>query len=341
LTNAEGGTGLGLAITKKLVEALGGQISVVSDVGNWTKFTVDFPFTNKLVDIEELSLRLRETTIFLVSDENSVDTKGMEAVFSRFMVDYAHFPTMRDLARVIATEGALSEDGTYVCMVQEDLYDKETYELLTGNARACLVTFGPNFTVEKCLRHYRSLVETFPSVLIQNLGVFAQDLTRDPQRDCSVKSTGTFNNELGALRVLIAEDNLVNQKVLTRILNRLNVTSIAVVGNGLEAVEREAVEEFDLILMDMQMPKMDGIEACIEINQRTGGHPRAKIVFVTAHVSDSFRQTCLENGAFGYLPKPCTLEGVSEVLRHAMGQGSLFSPVYTASWNQNTAPPTS
>jgi DNA-binding NarL/FixJ family response regulator len=93
-----------------------------------------------------------------------------------------------------------------------------------------------------------------------------------------------------------------------------------------------------LILMDMQMPKMDGIEACIEINKCTGGHPRANIVFVTAHVSDSFRQTCLENGAFGYLPKPCTLEGVSEVLRHAMGQGSLFSPVYTASWNQNTSP---
>jgi hypothetical protein len=98
LTNTKGGTGLGLAITKKLVEALDGHILVVSDVGNWTKFTVDFPFTNKLVDIEELSSRLRATTIFLVSEENSVDTIGMEAVFSRFMVNYAHFPTMRDLA---------------------------------------------------------------------------------------------------------------------------------------------------------------------------------------------------------------------------------------------------
>jgi hypothetical protein len=82
------------------------------------------------------------------------------------------------------------------------------------------------------------LVETFLSVLIQNLGVFAQDLTRDPQRDCSIKSTGTFSNKLGALRVLIAEDNMVNQKVLARMLNRLNVISITVVGNGLEAVSR-------------------------------------------------------------------------------------------------------
>jgi CheY-like chemotaxis protein len=183
-------------------------------------------------------------------------------------------------------------------------------------------------------------VETFPSVLVQQLGTFVHELTIDPNQDDTTTNaqSRSLNSEFSTLRILIAEDNLVNQKVLTRILNRLDVVSIAVVNNGEEAVRREATESFDLILMDMQMPKMDGLEACKEINKREDGHPKAKIVFVTAHVSDSFRQTCLDNGAIGYLPKPCSVEGVNEVLRHAVGQGSMFSPLYQTSWNQNTGP---
>jgi CheY-like chemotaxis protein len=116
------------------------------------------------------------------------------------------------------------------------------------------------------------------------------------------------------LRILIAEDNLVNQKILKRILERLEVGSIAIVGNGEEAVRREAAEQFDLVLMDMQMPVMDGIEACRAILQRPYGHPIARVVFVTAHVVDSFQQTCIDNGAIGFIAKPCTLKDVEAAL---------------------------
>lgn len=338
LSNAQGGTGLGLAITKKLVQALAGEIRVESEVGSWTKFISDFPFPNKPVDIDDLSFRLGSSTVFVVADENAESTKRLEEVFKTFLVDYCYFPSMKELAEVIATEGALSEERSYICLVHEHLFDKETYDILHNRANSCLVTFGPDFSVEKCRKHYRSLVETFPSVLVQQLGMFAQELTADPGRDSTNKSMASLTNEFSALRIMIAEDNLVNQKVLTRILNRLHVFNIVVVDNGVEAVELEAAKEFDLILMDMQMPKMDGIEACKEINKREGGHAKANVLFVTAHVSNTFRESCLKNGAIGYLPKPCTVEGVKEALRHAVGQGSMFSPVYQTSWNKHTTP---
>jgi CheY-like chemotaxis protein len=116
------------------------------------------------------------------------------------------------------------------------------------------------------------------------------------------------------LKVLIAEDNLVNQKVLRRLLNRINVDNITVVDNGQKAVECEAAEQFDIILMDMQMPVMDGLEACKLILNRSESHPKPKIIFVSAHVSETYRSMCMENGAVGYLAKPCSVDSLKAML---------------------------
>lgn len=340
LTNAAGGTGLGLAITKKLVGAMGGNITVESKIGDWTKFTVDFPFTDTLVDISDLSAKLNATTILFVANEEDPDTERVADVFDMFNVKLKRFNSMRDLAPLVAAEKGLSTEGAYICLSHEDLCDSETYELLAANTRSCLVTFGPHFRIEKAKKHWRSLVDTFPSVLISTLGLIAEEITKNEVKVISAESNEQKGGEYEDLRILIAEDNLVNQKVLTRMLHRLGVVSVTIANNGLEAVEKESQEAFDLILMDMQMPKMDGIEACREVNKRRGGHPLAKVVFVTAHVSDTFRQTCLENGAIGYLPKPCTVKAVNEILQHAVGIGSMFSAEYNASWNHAVSPAT-
>lgn len=339
LSNASGGTGLGLAITKKLVQAMGGNISVESAFGSWTQFTVDFSFQSKnIVNLDTLSSRLKNTTIFFVANENDPNTQRIEDTFNQFHVDFAHFNTMQDLAKAIATNDALLPDATYVCLAHESLYESETVETLLASCRACLVTYGPNFEVPRTRKHFRSLVETFPSVLIHRLGIFADEISRNPILSTKKEDVQDAESMFASLRILIAEDNIVNQKVLTRILNRLGVTEISIANNGLEAVKIEADSPFDLVLMDMQMPKLDGVEACAELQKRKGGHPQAKVIFVTAHVSDSFRQTCLDNGAIGYLPKPCSVDSVREVLQHAIGQGSLFSPVYRKSWNEQTSP---
>jgi len=323
LTNTEGGTGLGLAITKKLVLALDGQISVQSVVGEWTEFTVDFPFSNVPFDANDISFKLRKTKVFLVDDPDTDDVKKAGEILAKYQIDYSVLPSMKDVVQSIS----LIEGETHVCICQEDFYDQAIGCSIQKSRKCALMTFGPNFSVEKSPKHFRSLAETFPSVLARTLWLFVRQLTGDiSDVDGSIRSMVNFTVPWSTMKILIAEDNTVNQKVLTRILQMLEVEDVTIVGNGEEAVKRESQEQFDLILMDMQMPVMDGVEACRLINKREGGHAKAKIVFVTAHVSDSFKQRCIQNGAIGYLPKPCTKDGVKDVLRHAIGHDKMFSP---------------
>lgn len=130
-------------------------------------------------------------------------------------------------------------------------------------------------------------------------------------------SASTNRVSFETLRALIAEDNLVNQKLLSRILSRLGVKNCTVVENGAEAVEREKNEPFDVVLMDMQMPVMNGTEATRWICSRSeeGTHPRAPVIFVTAHVADHFEDQCRNSGAVGFLAKPCSMERVGECLQ--------------------------
>merc|ERR1712238_152628 len=104
--------------------------------------------------------------------------------------------------------------------------------------------------------------------------------------------------------------------VMTRILNRLGVTKITIANNGVEAGR------------ELNKRNADGV----------GAHPIPRVIFVTAHVSDSFRQYCIDNGAEGYLPKPCSLDSVREVLRQMVGYGNRF--LYTSgskkSWNKHS-----
>jgi len=105
-------------------------------------------------------------------------------------------------------------------------------------------------------------------------------------------------------RVLVAEDNIINQKLLTRLLERAG-HEVRLAGNGREALAAFEGERFDLVLMDLQMPEMDGLEAAERIRERerqTGG--RVPIVAVTTSSSDDDRRRCLDAGMDDLVPKP-------------------------------------
>jgi two-component system, sensor histidine kinase and response regulator len=107
------------------------------------------------------------------------------------------------------------------------------------------------------------------------------------------------------LRVLLAEDNRTNQKVATIMLERLG-HHVVVAGTGLEAVDALKAEPYDLVLMDVQMPEMDGLEATRRIRDIQSGvtNPRVPIVAMTAHAMKGDRERCLESGMDAYLAKP-------------------------------------
>ena len=116
------------------------------------------------------------------------------------------------------------------------------------------------------------------------------------------------------LHILIAEDNLVNQKLAARLLEKQGHTSI-IANNGREAVEAWETEAFDAVLMDMQMPVMDGLEATREIRakeQQLGKH--VTIIAMTANAMTGDRERCLEAGMDEYIPKPVDVMKLVEVL---------------------------
>jgi CheY-like chemotaxis protein len=129
---------------------------------------------------------------------------------------------------------------------------------------------------------------------------------------CEEKTDSCFAD----IRVLVAEDNKINQKVMHRMLLRLGLVHIDIVENGQEAVDREATQIYDVILMDIQMPVMDGLEATQKILSR----PRVKLMdvapkifFVTAHALDTFQARAEAAGGHGFISKPFNLQKIESI----------------------------
>lgn len=124
----------------------------------------------------------------------------------------------------------------------------------------------------------------------------------------SLKSASCVEN---SLKVLYAEDNIVNQKVFERILKRLGVTDITIVDNGLKAVEHCEITDYDVVFLDMQMPIMDGLEACEKIVAR---NPKESVIFVTAHALEDFKEKAKAAGANHFISKPFNLHKIKTII---------------------------
>jgi CheY-like chemotaxis protein len=117
-------------------------------------------------------------------------------------------------------------------------------------------------------------------------------------------------------KVLLAEDNTVNQKVAMFLLEKLGY-SVVIASNGLEVLDKMAGATYDFILMDCQMPEMDGFAATAEIRRREGPEHRTPIVAMTAHAMQGDREKCLRTGMDEYVSKPIRVEELREALDRA------------------------
>jgi len=342
-----GGTGLGLAISSKLANALGGNISVDSALGEWTEFTVDIPFEGTPVDTSAIRMQLQSIHIFCVMQDANI-VAHIRAIMEEFQANFSIHPDLPDVDACLERESLLAFK-LLVYLVDERLYSSETFEHMKARVPCRLFTFGPSLSVAETEGHFRSITHVFPSVLTAKLALMGES-RKSPRMSTrfsmirrsfsSIKTAGssddsemanslrrsfqsmsqTMEPSLSPLRVMIAEDNLINQKVLLRLLKRVEVEDVTVVDTGAKAVELEAANAFDVIFMDYQMPVMDGVEACRRISRRAqGSHPPAKVVFVTANASTEFETECYEAGCVDFLPKPFNVRDIEALLQ------SLFS----------------
>ena len=302
-----GGTGLGLAITSSLVQGLGGAISVDSQVGEWSAFTVEFPIEGLPADSSAMSKELEKIEIILI---NKNDWEwGITDVFGRYKAAFVTAENCDILDTMTATKGSIDESICYACLIHEDLYRSESYRRLASVVKTVLITFGPKYKVAETNRHCRSLVQMLPSVLMQSILHHSSIPSRvskpiESAPVLPIAGSTTFKT----IQILIAEDNVINQQVLSRILQKLGLEHIDMVDNGRKAVDQSAQKHYDLIFMDMQMPVMDGMEACRLITERDDGNPKPPmVVFVTANVSASFELEAKNAGGNGFIPKPFNL----------------------------------
>ena len=236
-----GGSGLGLSITTKLVHRMGGSISIKSEVGKWTEVTVKLP-TNAEPK-RNIGSQLRQFEIYLVCD----DTETRELV-SRICDTFSITLTCFRSFQEVSSEGtAKSRSPSCVFLVEEQSYDKTAYDsFVASSPNTVLVTFGPDFRVKEANIQFRSVSQIVPCQLVKDINALVATMVGKKSKGQPVQAPTLPYKEL---RTLIAEDNIVNQKVLKRILQRLGVEKITIVDNGQKAVDQENMEIFDLVLM--------------------------------------------------------------------------------------------
>ena len=325
-----GGTGLGLTISALLISMMGGKIWLESQVGKGSEFHFTLPITAvgrpAHLNTTVLTERLRHLKA-LVVDDNSANRRILLEFLTRWEITATavesgkqalqELESARNTAqpyRLIVTDMHMPNmDGFTLVDEIRQRFDLSTMAImmLTSAAR-------PG-DLERCralhITSYLFKPVRKAELLAAILAVLDQ---KDGALELSVPALSKPIAQPMGLKILLAEDNRVNQTVATRILQKMG-HAVTLANNGVEALARLADSCFDLLLMDIQMPEMDGLTATRKIRmQEANTHFHLPIIAMTAHAMKGDRERCLEAGMDGYVTKPINTEELQSAICKVM-----------------------
>ena len=323
-----GGTGLGLAISKRIVELMDGTLEAESEEGEGSTFHLELIAPQAEVPRDDRPGRRPAAA------RRQADSRGRRQ---------RHQPRDREppdaivgdgagggrarlrSARTASREASASTSRFSTCVMPEmdglelgqrirRLRDAQELPLvlLTSLAGLPLARTSADFSAQ--------LVKPVRASQLYNALLTALARGHEPTRHDAPDGGRRPRAATSSLRILLAEDNAVNQKVALRVLERLGYRA-DVASNGLEALEALERERYDVVLMDVQMPEMDGLEASRRICARWPEASRPRIIAMTANAMIEDREACLAAGMDDYVAKPVRPEELAEALARARAHG--------------------
>jgi signal transduction histidine kinase/CheY-like chemotaxis protein len=357
-TRKYGGTGLGLAISVRLVELMAGKMWVESSEGKGSTFHFTARFAVATAKPQPASptveIALRGLGVLVVDDNDTnrrilcdmtrgwgmrpqstesgelalaaLETAQQKREPFRVILIDCHMPGMDgfELAEKIQVSVKRNPDLTQVTVLML------TSGGLPGEANRCREVGISAYLLKPVLK------DDLRAAVLAALSQRRVEADKAPE----LVTRHTLRESTRKLRILVAEDNAVNQAVILRVLEKMDHTAV-LAENGKEALALASTEKFDLVFMDVQMPEMDGMAATAAIrkNESKNGTARLPIFAMTAHAMKGDRERCLEAGMDGYITKPVRFSDIEQTLsgvaRTPIAPDKPAAP--TASWDKTEA----
>ena len=331
-TRKYGGTGLGLSISKKLSEMMGGRIGVESEKDRGTTFWFTAVLEKQPVG-KEPGIGAPEDIRgkhMLIVDDNATNRFVMREQFKSWGCRYGEASCGAEALDRLR-EAAVAKDPYKIAIVDMQMPEMDGEELgqrikqdpeLRNTILVLMTSMGSRGDAGRFEKIGFSAYLTKPvkqSQLYDCLALVGGNTAQPAgeQRHKMITVHALAEKKKHNRRIMLAEDNLINQKVALSILGKLGYHHVDVVGNGREVIDALKKNHFDLVLMDCQMPEMDGYEATAQIRkvQSKVKNPAVPIIAMTAHAMKGDREKCLQAGMDDYLTKPVIPDDLAAMLK--------------------------